>query len=96
MFMQEEFVKEYNIKDKSKEELNTILVKNILTTNSHLQNARNNYEYAEGELIDYYLYQMKANQSKLNYLIKESKANGITIDRINQIRIKNIEDLNVV
>ena len=94
--MQEEFVKEYNIKDKSKEELNTILVKNILKTNNDLQNARNNYEYAEGELIDYYLYQMKANQSKLNYLIKESKANGITIDRINQIRIKNIEDLNVV
>ena len=94
--MQEEYVKEYNIKDKSKEELNTILVKNILKTNNDLQNARNNYEYAEGELIDYYLYQMKANQSKLNYLIKESKANGITIDRINQIRIKNIEDLNVV
>lgn len=49
-----------------------------------------NYEFAEGELIDYYLYQIKANQAKLNYLIKKSKANGITIDRIKQIELKNI------
>ena len=94
--MQEEFVKEYNIKDKTKEELNTILVQSIMKTNSDLQNASNNYEFAEGELIDYYLYQMKANQSKLNYLIKKSKANGITIDRINQIKIKNLDNYNVV
>ena len=94
--MQEEFVKEYNIKDKTKEELNTILVKSIIKTNNDLQNARNNYEFAEGELIDYYLYQMKANQSKLNYLIKESKSKGISIDRINQLKIKNIENYNNV
>ena len=56
--MQEEFVKEYKIKDKTKDELNTILVQNIIKTNNDLQNARNNYEFAEGELIDYYLYQM--------------------------------------
>ena len=94
--MQEEFVKENNLKDKSQEELNTILVKSIIKTNNDLQNARNNYEFAEGELIDYYLYQMKANQSKLNYLIKKSKSNGITIDRIKQLKIRNIENSNVV
>ena len=94
--MQEKFVKENNIKDKTKEELNVILVKSIIKTNNDLQNASNNYEFAEGELIDYYLYQMKANQSKLNYLIKKSKANGITMDRINQIKIKNIDNCNVV
>ena len=94
--MQEEFVKEYAIKDKTKEELNTILVQSIIKTNNELQNARDNYEFAEGELIDYYLYQIKANQSKLNYLIKKSKANGITIDRIKQIELKNLEKYNVV
>ena len=88
--MQEEFVKERKIVDKSREELNTILVQSIIKTNNELQNARNNYEFAEGELIDYYLYQIKANQAKLNYLIKKSKANGITIDRIKQIELKNI------
>lgn len=94
--MQEEFVKEKKIKDKTKEELNTILVQSIIKTNNELQNARKNYEFAEGELIDYYLYQIKANQSKLNYLIKKSKVNGIKIDRIKQIELKNIIDYNVV
>lgn len=94
--MQEEFVKEYNIKDKTKDELNTILVQNIIKTNNDLQNARNNYEYAEGELIDYYLYQMKANQSKLNYLIKIAKEKSIIIDRVTQIELRNINDYNVV
>lgn len=88
--MQEEFVREFKIKEKSKEELNVILVQSIIKTNNELINARKNYEFAEGELIDYYLYQIKANQAKLNYLIKKSKANGITIDRIKQIELKNV------
>lgn len=94
--MQEEFVKEKKIIDKSKDELNTVLVQSIIKTNSELHNARNNYEYAEGELIDYYLYQIKANQAKLNYLIKQSKTNGITIDTLKQIEIKNMEKDNAV
>lgn len=94
--MQEEFVKEKKIIDKSKDELNTVLVQSIIKTNSELHNARNNYEYAEGELIDYYLYQIKANQAKLNYLIKQSKSNGLTIDRLKQIEIKNMETDNAV
>ena len=88
--MQEEFVREFKIKEKSKEELNVILVQSIIKTNNELINARKNYEFAEGALIDYYLYQIKANQAKLNYLINKSKANGITIDRIKQIELKNI------
>ena len=94
--MQEEFVKERKIVDKSREELNTILVQSIIKTNKDLQSARNNYEFAEGELIDYYLYQIKANQSKLNYLIKKSKANGITIDRLKQMELRNIQIDNVI
>ncbi len=94
--MQEEYVKEKKIRDKSKEELNTMLVQSIIKTNNDLQNARKNYEFAEGELIDYYLYQIKANQSKLNYLIKKSKANGITMDRLKQIELRNIDKYNAV
>ena len=94
--MYEEFVKEFNLKDKTREELNTILVQSIIKTNKDLQSARNNYEFAVGELIDYYLYQIKANQSKLNYLIKKSKANGITIDRLKQMELRNIQIDNVI
>ena len=95
-YRQEEYIKEINIKDKTQEELNSILIKSIIKTNKDLQNARCNFEFAEGELIDYYLYQMKANQSKLNYLIKKSKANNIKIDRINQIEIENSDNINVI
>ncbi len=94
--MQEEFVKEYKIKDKTQEELNTALVQNIIETNNNLQNSINNYGYAEGEMIDYYLYQIKANQSKLNYLIKEAKDRKILIDRATQISLRNTNNYNVV
>ena len=68
----------------------------IVITRKDLNNCINNYEFAEGELIDYYLYQIKANQSKLNYLIKKSKANGITIDRLKQMELRNIQIDNVI
>ena len=90
--MQEEFVREFKIKEKSKEELNVILVQSIIKTNNELINARKNYEFAEDDLIDYYLYEMKANQAKLNYLLKQSKRNGIELDRIEKIQIMNLEE----
>ena len=83
--MQEEFVKEYKIKDKTKDELNTILVQNIIKTNNDLQNARNNYEFAEGELrelainecIDYYpkAYEMAKELNPLNVISLGTKLN---------------------
>lgn len=47
-----------------------------------------NYEYAEGELIDFYLYQLKANQSKLNYLLCKAKRDGVELERIKEIEIR--------
>ena len=95
--MRYEYVKEgLEIKDKTENEKINELLMNIIKTKKDLDNARNNYEYAEGELIDYYLYQMKANQSKLNYLIKIAKEKSIIIDRATQIELRNINDYNVV
>ena len=90
--MPEEYVKEKKIDKKNKEEMNRMLIQSILHTNNMIEVARKNYEFAEGELIDYYLYEIKANQSKLNYLIKKSKKNGIELDRIKKIQILNIEE----
>ena len=39
-------------------------------------------------MIDYYIYQIKANQSKLDYLIKIAKKKGIVFSRNNEIKIK--------
>ena len=44
------------------------------------------------ELVDYYIYHIKANQAKLDYLIKLAKAQGITIDRINQMKYENYDE----
>ena len=53
-----------------------------------LKTANKNFEFAEDELIDYYTYQIKANQSKLDYLIRIAKTRGIVVDMIKQIEIK--------
>ena len=94
--MQEEYVKEKKIVDKSKEEMNRMLIQSIINTSNNIKIAQKNYEFAEGDLIDYYLYSIKANQSKLNYLIKTSKKNGIELSRIEKIQIMNLEENQVV
>ncbi|MFR6021789.1 MAG: DUF2508 family protein [Clostridia bacterium] len=68
------------------------LVKNIIKTREELKNNNKNFEFAELDLVDYYIYQIKANQAKLNYLFKLAKAKGITIDSINQIEYSNYEE----
>ena len=94
--MPEEYVKEKKIIDKTKEEMNRILIQSIIHTNHNIEVAQKNFEFAEGEMIDYYLYEIKANQSKLNYLIKKSKKNGIELDRIKKLQIINMEENQVV
>lgn len=94
--MPEEYVKEKKILDKSKEEMNRILVQSIINTSNNIEVAQKNYEFAEGEMIDYYLYEIKANQSKLNYLIKKSKKNGIELDRIEKLQFINLDENQVV
>ena len=97
--MYEEYVKELKLEEKTKEESNVELIKSIIKTKMDLDSANKNYEFAEGELIDYYLYQIKANHSKLDYLLKKAKKNGIIIDMIKQIEIRRnqiLEDRNVV
>ena len=94
--MQEEYVKEKKIVDKSKEEMNKMLIQSIINTNNNIKIAQKNYEFAEDDMIDYYLYYIKANQSKLNYLIKTSKKNGIELSRIEKLQIINLEENQVV
>lgn len=86
--MQEEYVKEVKLKEKSDEELSLDLIKSIIKTKNDLNNLNKNFEFAEEELIDFYLYQIKANQSKLNYLLKKAKKEGIVLDRVNEIEIR--------
>lgn len=86
--MQEEFIRESKIVDKTDIEKEIELIRNIIEVNEEIAAANSNFQYAEEELVDYYTYQIKANQSKLNYLIKQAKTKGITNDMINLIKIK--------
>ena len=87
--MKNEFIKEQKVIEKNKEEFNKMLITNIINTKKELSRMQNNYNYAEGDLIDYYLYEIKAIQSELDHLIKKSKNNGIELDLIDNFEAKN-------
>lgn len=88
--MYEEYVREDKIKDKTDEEKKLELIMSIIKAKQDLHDSNNNFEYAENELIDYYAYQIKANKTKLDYLIKKAQSKGIILDSINELEIRKI------
>ena len=88
MVTEERYFQESEIENKNEREREIELIKNIIKTRRELKNVDKNFEYAQDELVDYYIYQMKANQAKLNYLIKMAKMKGITVDMINDIKYR--------
>lgn len=90
--MMEEFKKEQLIKEKSEFDKEIELIRNIIETREELKSDNKNFEFAEMELVDYYIYHIKANQAKLDYLIKLAKVQGITIDRINQMKYESYDE----
>ena len=86
--MQEEYLLSKMLKGKSEKERERELMQNIIETKEKLKIARSNFEYAEDNMIDYYIYQLKANQSKLDYLIKIAKQKGIVLSRDNEVKLR--------
>lgn len=77
--MYSEFVKEVEISDLDDSQKNSDLLKNIRIVKESLNNMYNNLQYADGDLIDYFTYQIKAEESKYDYLIKQAKNKKIKI-----------------
>ena len=73
-----ESYKEKNNNRKNNEEI----IMSIIRAKSELNTDIKNYEYADGDQIDYYLYKIKANKAKFDYLIKKAKENNIEIGNI--------------
>lgn len=90
--MREEFVKENQILERTELEKEDELIRNIVRTKRELKTANRNFEFADYQLVDYYVYQIKANQAKLDYLIKLAKAKGIKLDVVNGIRFELCEN----
>lgn len=86
--MQEEYIREKAIIEKNEFEKDVELIRSIIKTREDLKIANRNFEFADNDLVDYYVYQIKANQAKLDYLIKLAKVHGIEVDMINDIKFR--------
>lgn len=75
--MYSEFSKEFKIEEKTEEEKDIELINAIKNIKKSLSNMYNNLQYADSDLIDYYTYQIKAEEAKYNYLIKQAKKKKI-------------------
>ena len=82
----EYYVKEKRIIEKTEIEKEIELIKAIIKTREDLKVANRNFEYAQDDLVDYFTYEIKANQAKMDYLIKIAKAKGIEVDMINDMK----------
>ncbi len=80
--MQEIYRRDEPIIEKTEIDKETELIMSIIKTRRELDYANKNYEFADSDLIDYYIYQMKANQAKLDYLIKMAKVKGLNVNFI--------------
>lgn len=78
--MYNEFVRETPILDKNEEQKDEELLESIKNVNTTLANMHNNLQFANSDLIDYYTYQIKAEEAKYNYLIKLAKKRNLNIN----------------
>lgn len=94
--MIDKYIQESEIENIDEREKEIELIKNIINTRREIKNVDKNFEYAQDDLVDYYIYEMKANQAKLNYLIKVAKMKGISVDMINDIKYRLSDEEEVV
>lgn len=86
--MQEVYIKENRIIERTELDKERELIMSIIKTREELKIANKNFEYAQEDLVDYYTYQIKANQAKLDYLIKLAKQKRIQVDMVNDLKFK--------
>ena len=86
--MREEYKKESKIAEKTQQQKEIELMTSMINVKKELEESSKNFEFAEGDLIDYYTYQMKASRAKMDYLVKKAKEDGVALDMIEQIDIK--------
>jgi hypothetical protein len=71
------FVKETNIYDKTEKEKRIELYNEVKESKQRLKAFYENMNFAEGDMIDYYIYQIKAEQAKFDYLMQEVKSKAL-------------------
>lgn len=89
--MSEEFQKESLMVEKTEEEKKVELIMSVLKAKKELELANKNFETAEAGLVDYYVYQIKANKSKLDFLVNKAKQRGISLNMIEELYFRKNE-----
>ena len=78
MYLKDRYLIEISAEDEKKE-----ILRNIFNTKAELTSASKNFEFANtNELIDYYVYKIKAMQARLDSLIKLAKEKGIEVEKL--------------
>ncbi len=81
--MEEKYLRDRVILEITEEDEKKEILRNIINTRAALTNANRNFEFANtNDLIDYYIYKIKAMQSHLDSLIKLAKEKGIELNKI--------------
>lgn len=79
----------YNLPvDKTDEEKKIELIRSVLKSKKELDLAIRNFETAEAGLVDYYIYQIKASKSKLDFLMGKARKVGISLNMIEDLYFK--------
>ncbi len=81
--MEEKFLTDKFFLEMTEEEEKKEILRNIINTRAQLTSANRNFEFANtNDLIDYYIYKIKAIQSRLDSLIKLAKLRGIEVEKL--------------
>ena len=60
----------------------------LIKAKKELNLATRNFETAEEGLVDYYVYQIKASKSKVDFLVNKAKDKGLSLNMIEEIYFK--------
>lgn len=90
--MKDKFIQELKLEEKTVEQQDIELMKSVIKAKLELDIATKNFEQADDELIDYYTYQIKANQAKIDYLLKKVKHKALALDMIEEIKLRIYHD----
>lgn len=85
------YLREETIIDKSEDEKKIELIMSVLKAKRELELAIKNFETAEKGLVDYYIYQIKASKSKLDFLVNKARDKGISLNMIEELYFRKNE-----
>ena len=80
-----DYEKEDLLVEKTEDEKNIELIMSVIKAKRELDLANKNFETAEAGLVDYYVYQIKATKSKLDFLVNKARQKGISLNMIEEI-----------